>query len=96
MPTLNLFTNIPVDAVTSSDILKDATKAVAKIIGKPESVNNSKNPLFLPFIREFINRLKHSIFSLFILLSSMENFIFLFKFIMLLLYAHKVFDEIPV
>uniref|UniRef100_A0A1J3JWD4 L-dopachrome isomerase n=1 Tax=Noccaea caerulescens TaxID=107243 RepID=A0A1J3JWD4_NOCCA len=37
MPTLNLFTNIPVDAVTSSDILKDATKAVAKIIGKPES-----------------------------------------------------------
>ncbi|XP_010545380.1 PREDICTED: macrophage migration inhibitory factor homolog isoform X2 [Tarenaya hassleriana] len=37
MPTLNLFTNIPVDAVTASDILKDATKAVAKIIGKPES-----------------------------------------------------------
>ncbi|CAM8977183.1 unnamed protein product [Rhodiola kirilowii] len=37
MPTLNLYTNIPVDAVTASDILKDATKAVAKIIGKPES-----------------------------------------------------------
>ncbi|KAM7274413.1 hypothetical protein ACFE04_029077 [Oxalis oulophora] len=37
MPTLNLFTNVPVDAVTTSDILKDATKAVAKIIGKPES-----------------------------------------------------------
>ncbi|OMP07774.1 Macrophage migration inhibitory factor [Corchorus olitorius] len=37
MPTLNLFTNVPVDAVTASDILKDATKAVAKIIGKPES-----------------------------------------------------------
>ncbi|XP_065849976.1 uncharacterized protein [Euphorbia lathyris] len=37
MPTLNLYTNIPVDAVTSSDILKDATKSVAKIIGKPES-----------------------------------------------------------
>ncbi|KAG7538284.1 Tautomerase/MIF superfamily [Arabidopsis suecica] len=37
MPTLNLFTNVPVDAVTCSDILKDATKAVAKIIGKPES-----------------------------------------------------------
>ncbi|WCJ42293.1 Tautomerase/MIF superfamily protein [Euphorbia peplus] len=37
MPTLNLYTNIPVDAVTSSDILKDATKTVAKIIGKPES-----------------------------------------------------------
>ncbi|KAG5564979.1 hypothetical protein RHGRI_001001 [Rhododendron griersonianum] len=37
MPTLNLFTNVPVDAVVTSDILKDATKAVAKIIGKPES-----------------------------------------------------------
>ncbi|KAL9677172.1 hypothetical protein QQ045_005400 [Rhodiola kirilowii] len=37
MPTLNLYTNIPVDAVTASDILKDATKAVAKIIGKPDS-----------------------------------------------------------
>ncbi|KAG8485678.1 hypothetical protein CXB51_019021 [Gossypium anomalum] len=37
MPTLNLYTNVPVDAVTTSDILKDATKAVVKIIGKPES-----------------------------------------------------------
>ncbi|XP_077222630.1 tautomerase/MIF superfamily protein [Tasmannia lanceolata] len=37
MPTLNLFTNVPVDAVVTSDILKDATKTVAKIIGKPES-----------------------------------------------------------
>lgn len=37
MPTLNLFTNVPVDSVVASDILKDATKAVAKIIGKPES-----------------------------------------------------------
>ncbi|KAI4344470.1 hypothetical protein L6164_011693 [Bauhinia variegata] len=37
MPTLNLFTNIPVDAVVASDILRDANKAVAKIIGKPES-----------------------------------------------------------
>ncbi|KAB1200255.1 hypothetical protein CJ030_MR0G007715 [Morella rubra] len=40
MPTLNLFTNLPVDAVVASDILKDATKAVAKIIGKPESVKS--------------------------------------------------------
>lgn len=39
MPTLNLSTNIPVDPVIASDILKDATKAVAKIIGKPESVS---------------------------------------------------------
>ncbi|XP_023637192.1 macrophage migration inhibitory factor homolog isoform X1 [Capsella rubella] len=51
MPTLNIFTNIPVDAVTCSDILKDATKAVAKIIGKPESVFNFVPPLFPPFLR---------------------------------------------
>lgn len=37
MPTLNLSTNVPVDSVVSSDILKDASKSVAKIIGKPES-----------------------------------------------------------
>ncbi|KAL3533276.1 hypothetical protein ACH5RR_006797 [Cinchona calisaya] len=37
MPTLNLLTNVPVDSVVGSDILKDATKAVAKIVGKPES-----------------------------------------------------------
>ncbi|XP_073010650.1 uncharacterized protein [Typha latifolia] len=37
MPTLNLSTNLPVDAVVASDILKDCTKALAKIIGKPES-----------------------------------------------------------
>ncbi|CAN0840415.1 Macrophage migration inhibitory factor homolog [Linum grandiflorum] len=49
MPTLNLYTNVPVDAVITSDILKDATKAVAKIIGKPESyvmiVMNSGVPM---------------------------------------------------
>ncbi|KAH9653727.1 Tautomerase/MIF superfamily protein [Citrus sinensis] len=37
MPTLNLYTNVPVDAVIASDILRDATKAVAKILGKSES-----------------------------------------------------------
>lgn len=47
MPTLNLFTNVPVDAVIASDILKDATKAVAKIIGKPESVKSLSFPSFL-------------------------------------------------
>ncbi|KAL0308278.1 UNVERIFIED_CONTAM: Macrophage migration inhibitory factor [Sesamum radiatum] len=46
MPTLNLFTNVPVDAVVASDILKDATKAVAKIIGKPESVALTTCPLY--------------------------------------------------
>lgn len=44
MPTLNLFTNLPVDAVVASDILKDATKAVSKIIGKPESVKSLPFP----------------------------------------------------
>ncbi|CAD6335587.1 unnamed protein product [Miscanthus lutarioriparius] len=37
MPTLNLSTNVPVDAVVAADILKDCSKAVARIIGKPES-----------------------------------------------------------
>ena len=46
MPSLNLFTNVPVDAVIASDILKDATKVVSKIIGKPESV---KSPSFFSF-----------------------------------------------
>lgn len=52
MPTLNLFTNVPVDAVVASDILRDATKAVAKIIGKPESVKPTSS-LFL-FLSSFI------------------------------------------
>ncbi|AES92245.1 putative intramolecular oxidoreductase [Medicago truncatula] len=37
MPTLNLFTNVPVDPVIASNILRDATKAIANIIGRPES-----------------------------------------------------------
>ncbi|KAH9602008.1 hypothetical protein KSS87_003031 [Heliosperma pusillum] len=37
MPTLNLLTNVPVDAVIASDILKDATKAISKTLSKPES-----------------------------------------------------------
>ncbi|CAN6220222.1 unnamed protein product, partial [Urochloa humidicola] len=37
MPTLILSTNVPVDAVVAGDILKDCSKAVARIIGKPES-----------------------------------------------------------
>lgn len=37
MPTLNLTTNVPLDGVAVSDVLKDASKAVARIIGKPES-----------------------------------------------------------
>lgn len=40
MPTLNLNTNVPVDSVVASDILKDATKIVARTIGKPESVGD--------------------------------------------------------
>jgi phenylpyruvate tautomerase len=37
MPTVNLQTNVPVDSVVTSDILKDASKTVARILGKPES-----------------------------------------------------------
>eukprot|EP00243_Klebsormidium_subtile_P013794 TRINITY_DN935_c0_g1_i1.p1 TRINITY_DN935_c0_g1~~TRINITY_DN935_c0_g1_i1.p1 ORF type:complete len:116 (-),score=26.30 TRINITY_DN935_c0_g1_i1:205-552(-) len=37
MPTLKLQTNVPGDTVTTSDFLKEASKAVAKIIGKPEA-----------------------------------------------------------
>jgi len=38
MPSLNVQTNVPLDGVVTSDILKDASKAVARILGKPESV----------------------------------------------------------
>lgn len=59
MPTLNLFTNIPVDSVIASDILKDATKAVAKIIGKPESVSalilqNAQNLILYICVAHFL------------------------------------------
>eukprot|EP00246_Nothoceros_aenigmaticus_P008081 TRINITY_DN22567_c0_g1_i1.p1 TRINITY_DN22567_c0_g1~~TRINITY_DN22567_c0_g1_i1.p1 ORF type:complete len:116 (-),score=19.33 TRINITY_DN22567_c0_g1_i1:279-626(-) len=37
MPTLNLTTNVPLDGVAISDVLKDASKAVARILGKPEA-----------------------------------------------------------
>jgi phenylpyruvate tautomerase len=38
MPQLSLTTNVPVDAVVAADIIKDCSKALARIIGKPESV----------------------------------------------------------
>ena len=37
MPQLSLTTNVPVDAVVAADILKDCSRALARIIGKPES-----------------------------------------------------------
>ncbi|KAL2622978.1 hypothetical protein R1flu_003183 [Riccia fluitans] len=37
MPSLNVQTNVPLDGVIVSDILKDASKAVARLLGKPES-----------------------------------------------------------
>jgi len=37
MPSFNIQTNVPLDGVVTSDILKDASKAVARILGKPES-----------------------------------------------------------
>jgi hypothetical protein len=41
MPTLNVSTNVPLDGVSTSDILKDLSKAVARTIGKPEQVSAS-------------------------------------------------------
>jgi phenylpyruvate tautomerase len=38
MPQLSLSTNVPVDAVVASDIIRDCSRALARIIGKPESV----------------------------------------------------------
>ncbi|EFJ20734.1 hypothetical protein SELMODRAFT_144009 [Selaginella moellendorffii] len=37
MPTLNISTNVPLDGVSTSDILKDASRTVARVLGKPES-----------------------------------------------------------
>ncbi|KAF7110520.1 hypothetical protein CFC21_110612 [Triticum aestivum] len=37
MPQLSLSTNVPVDAVAAADILRDCSRAFARIIGKPES-----------------------------------------------------------
>jgi phenylpyruvate tautomerase len=50
MPTLILSTNVPVDAVVASDILKDCSKAVARIIGKPESVMHPTCSTQCPFV----------------------------------------------
>ncbi len=46
MPSLNVQTNVPVDGVVTSGILKEASKAVANIIGKPESVRNCSYAVF--------------------------------------------------
>jgi hypothetical protein len=47
MPTLNVQTNVPLDdCVLVSDILKQTSKAVANIIGKPESVRNCSYAVF--------------------------------------------------
>ncbi|KAL5720905.1 phenylpyruvate tautomerase [Ranunculus cassubicifolius] len=37
MPCLNLSTNVNLDGIDTSSILSEATKTVAKIIGKPEA-----------------------------------------------------------
>jgi hypothetical protein len=47
MPTFNVQTNVPLDdCVLVSDILKQTSKAVANIIGKPESVRNCSYAVF--------------------------------------------------
>lgn len=37
MPTFNLMTNVPGDRVSSSQLVQDLSKAVAKATGKPEA-----------------------------------------------------------
>ncbi|OAE25349.1 hypothetical protein AXG93_4620s1640 [Marchantia polymorpha subsp. ruderalis] len=44
MPMLNVNTNVPLDAVVISDILKDASKAIARLLSKPESKRNLAFP----------------------------------------------------
>ncbi|CAL0323518.1 unnamed protein product [Lupinus luteus] len=36
VPILNLSTNVPVDSAIASNILRDATKAIARIIGESQ------------------------------------------------------------
>eukprot|EP00897_Mesotaenium_endlicherianum_P008906 jgi/Mesen1/8043/ME000043S07431 len=36
MPTLNIQTNVPADGVVTSDILRDASKIICRVLGKPE------------------------------------------------------------
>ena len=38
MPCLNVSTNVNLEGIDTSAILAEATKTVAKLIGKPESV----------------------------------------------------------
>lgn len=94
MPTLNLFTNVPVDAVVASDILKDCTKAVAKIIGKPESVGS-----LLPSPFSLHTHLILLLFLLvFLLASSWVLFVFVMGVtcLMILLYEYWVVFSITV
>jgi hypothetical protein len=44
MPTLNLSTNVPLDAVAAADILKDCSRVLARVTGKPESVRDALHP----------------------------------------------------
>ncbi|GJM97551.1 hypothetical protein PR202_gb28327 [Eleusine coracana subsp. coracana] len=55
MPTLSLSTNVPVDAVVAADILKDCSRALAKIIGKPESCPDFVSPVLLQYVMVSIN-----------------------------------------
>ncbi len=62
MPTVNLQTNVPVDSVVTSDILKDASKTVARILGKPESVSVTLPCFFKCLILSGLFVVKHLVF----------------------------------
>ena len=49
MPSLSISTNVPLEALNTSEILSEISKSVAKIIGKPEAVNHP-SLLFISFL----------------------------------------------
>ncbi|RZR87065.1 hypothetical protein BHM03_00014381 [Ensete ventricosum] len=54
MPCLNISTNVSLESVDPSAVLSETTKAVAKIIGKPESVcGHLPSPFFIRFLFPF-------------------------------------------
>lgn len=49
MPCLNLSTNVGLEGIDTSSILSEATKTVAKIVGKPEAVSSFSSPFIIFF-----------------------------------------------
>ena len=54
MPCLNLSTNVNVDGVDTSSILKEATSTVAELVGKPEAVYSLSRCFIYVFIYQML------------------------------------------